>query len=364
MQVFYLEQNIPFLAELLSPFGKIVNFSGRELTNPCLIEDNCTALFVRSTTIVNEELLKGTSVAFVATATTGTDHVDTEYLSSKNIVFSSAFGSNANSVAEYVLYSMLKWADEYKFMLKNKILGIVGFGNIGSRLAYYASKLEMKILVNDPPLKEMNFAFPDYVEYCSLEDLARHSDIFTNHVPLTKTGNYPTEMLINGELLNLLRDGSLLIHTSRGGVLDEAGLLSRISAGDIDAVIDVWENEPLVSKPLAESAFIATAHIAGYSYDGKVQGAVQIAKDYLASQGSSLPSNSIDKMLNNETKLSFGCYSNQEQLLSSLKKSRDIDSDSVNYKNTLMLSSSERANAFDQLRKNYPIRREILTPFV
>ncbi len=203
-QIILVDENIPLLAEALRPCGKITGYSGRELSKHELIKSSCSSLFVRSTTKIDSTLIEGTSVKFIGTATSGIDHVDVEYLKINNITFTFAPGSNANSVAEYVVYSILKWRSLIQSEIENKTIGIVGFGNIGKIVARYSNYMGMKILVNDPPLKDSGCDFPEYVEYTGLDELIARSDIITNHVPLTIVGSYPTHNLFNEQNIKLI----------------------------------------------------------------------------------------------------------------------------------------------------------------
>jgi phosphoglycerate dehydrogenase-like enzyme len=190
--VILIDENIPLLAEALQPAihdaWQIIHYSGRYL--PVDRMPHCDALFVRSVTRVDESVLDATSVVFVGTATSGYEHVDTEYLRRRNIYFADAPGCNANSVAEYALYSMLKWAELRSLSLAGLTLGIVGYGHIGRLITLYARAMGMRVVVNDPPLKERRYAFGDNVEYVEFPDLLRCADVVTNHVPFKREGKH------------------------------------------------------------------------------------------------------------------------------------------------------------------------------
>ncbi len=148
-----IDENIPIIDVILSDYHHVAKVPGREILNQLLKSTDANCLICRSQTKVNENLLEGTSVDFVATATSGSDHINTNYLEQKGITFNSAIGSNATSVAEYVIFSILHWSKTNQISLQNKRLGIIGFGNIGKRLADFAEQIGLKIIVNDPPLR-------------------------------------------------------------------------------------------------------------------------------------------------------------------------------------------------------------------
>lgn len=355
-----IDENIPYLAEILKPYGSIELFSGRSLANQDLVKSCCKVLFVRSTTKVNFDLLNQSEVKFVGTATSGTDHIDIDYLKKSNIYFADANGSNSNSVAELVIYSLLKWLKISKKNIFDLIIGIIGFGNIGKLVAKYSSNLGLNILVNDPPLYEENFKFPSYVNYTDLPALIKNSDIVTNHVPLTKSTKYPTFQLFNKELLETLKEGALFIHTSRGMVVNEKHFLEVLANKKIYPVFDVWENEPLINKELASKCILATPHIGGYSKDGKLKGIKMMLEAFQSFLGEPIDMSKIQSELNSYKKLTASKFKDLNLIFHLLQENRKFDEDHNELIKTLPLPDEKRANAFDLLRKNYPSRREVL----
>jgi erythronate-4-phosphate dehydrogenase len=349
-----IDSNIPFLPKLLKECGEIHTFHGRELTADFLKKTSCDALFIRSTVKANETLLKNTQLKFIATATAGTDHVDEEYLTSAGIVFKSAGGSNANAVAEYVIFSALLWADLLKTSLKNKTIGIIGYGNIGRRVAFYAEKLELRILVNDPFVKD----FAAYCESSSLENLLKKSDIITNHVPLTTGGNFPTKNLLKSTELEFLKKDSLVIHASRGGVIEQNSLEEILLKDQIFAAIDVWEGEPNVIFKDSENLLLATPHIAGHTWNAKLNGTKMVADAFKTWSGCE-PENEFLKTESDPDDVDF---SDEKALLKTLVEKRKLEDDSEAFKK--ILQSENVAAGFDEMRKFYPQRFETLvSPF-
>ena len=360
MPTVYIDENIPLLAECLKSTCNVTKFSGRLLTNEALIHDNCDALIVRSVTKVNESLLAGTNINFIGTATAGMDHIDTAYLKKKKINFYNAPGSNANSVAEYVIYSILKWSFLKNANLENKSIGIVGFGNVGKIVGYYAYRMGMQVFVNDPPLLDSGFIFPQYANYLQLEELCSKCDIITNHVPLEKEGKYPTFRLFGSNNLSLLNPDSLFIHTSRGFVVDEAVLADKVLEKNITTIIDVWENEPDFNTALARNSLIATPHIAGYSYDGKLKGALMMARQLSSFYQIEPGINLILEELNSDMNLSLN-FKDFHSIFSTLNENRQIDEDNFLFQLLYDLTIEEKKKGFDGIRKNYPVRRESLS---
>src|SRR5690606_27090310 len=227
------------------------------------------ALIVRSVTRVDRALLDGTPVRFVGTATVGVDHVDRAYLAEAGIGFASSAGCNSRSVVEYVITVLLEIAVAHDITLAGKTLGIVGHGNIGSRLAKVAPILGLNVLVNDPPLERAGHPGP----FITLEHLLQHSDFVTFHVPKITTGPDRTIGLIDSARLAAMKPTAWLINGSRGDVVVGDDLKSALAARRIaGAVLDVWEGEPAIDRELMDAVFLATPHIAGYSMEGKMNG--------------------------------------------------------------------------------------------
>ena len=263
------DENIPFVKEAFSDFGEVILSPGRAI-NRALVHD-ASILLVRSVTPVNEALLDDTSLKFVASATIGIEHIDRLLLEKKGVGFGFAPGSNANSVAEYVVSAIHVLAQRSKQDVSSLTLGIIGAGNIGSRLHQYAEALGMRCIINDQPL----YALTNNELYRPLKDVLDESDIISLHVPLTKQGGFPTYQLVNNSFLMQMKPGASLINTSRGQVVDERALFANAERL-ANIVLDVWENEPTIDVPMLRKTALATPHIAGYSYDGKINGTTMI----------------------------------------------------------------------------------------
>jgi erythronate-4-phosphate dehydrogenase len=358
------DENIVYLKEILSPYCQYTQYSGRNLTQIDLINSGCEILFTRSQTKINEELLKGTIVKVVATATSGTDHFDLEYLEKSKIDYYDAKGSNANSVAEYVIFSMIYWASLNKKSLKNLTIGIVGFGSIGKLVANYANSLGMTILVNDPPLFENGFTFPDYCQHSDLDDLICKSNVLTNHIPLTYNCKYSTFQLFNMDNMINNKNDSLVIHTSRGKVFDENTLNYLVESKNSSVVIDVWENEPDFNIELAKKSLIATPHIAGYSHNGKLNGTLMMLDIFEKYAKINVDKELINNDLNKYIKNIIPEFVSNTELMNSIDERRKIIEDYSKICNLYYLSNPDKCLEFDKQRKTYPIKYELLRPVI
>jgi len=261
------DNKIPFLAGALEGVAQMEYLPGAEITRNHLLDAD--ALITRTRTKCNRDLLEGTSVRFIASATIGYDHIDTDFCREKGIGWTNAPGCNSSSVEQYMVSTLLWLASHRSIDLRTLSLGVIGVGNVGSKVARAAGTLGMKVLLNDPP-RERTEGSDDFV---SLEELKEQSDIISLHVPLNKGGLDNTEHLVNRDFLTHLKSGAILINTSRGGVVDEAALPEGIRSGKLsDVILDVYETEPIINQELLEALTLATPHIAGYSLDGKANG--------------------------------------------------------------------------------------------
>jgi erythronate-4-phosphate dehydrogenase len=266
-----VDENMPYAVELFSRLGNVQAVPGRPIPQDAL--NDADALMVRSVTKVNESLLAGKPVKFVGTATAGTDHVDDAWLASAGIGFSAAPGCNAIAVVEYVFSSLLILAQRDGFQLRDKTVGIIGVGNVGSRLNARLEALGVRTLLCDPPRADRG----DAGEFWPLEKLVAEADILTFHTPLNMSGPYATHHLVDADLLARLPADRILINACRGEVVDNAALLEALNGSKkLTAVLDVWEPEPDLSLALLDKVAIGTAHIAGYSLEGKARGTTQV----------------------------------------------------------------------------------------
>ena len=347
--------NIPFVKECLSSIGEVEIVAGREI-KPSVVAD-ADILLVRSVTPVGLELLAGSKVKFVGTATIGFEHVDVDFLKCHNVGFASAPGSNANSVAEYIVAALLEAGKKYKIRLEGKSIGIIGMGNVGSRVAVKAAALGMKTLLNDPPLQRET----GDTKYLPIEELFG-CDFVTVHTPLTFEGVDKTFHLADERFFGSLKKGCVFLNTARGGVVDTNALKAAMKKGIVkSAMLDVWENEPNIDTELLEMADIGTPHIAGYSFDGKVGGMIMIYKavcEYFEIEPRFDVASFLPEPAVSELEINAGRKDEEEVTREAVRKIYDIRDDDKRMREILRLPEKERGEMFDGLRKEYPVRRE------
>ncbi len=349
-----VDENVPLAQRCFGALGEVVLLPGRHIRAQDLVD--AEVLIVRSVTKVDGELLKGTPVRFVGSATIGVDHIDQSYLQQNAIAFANAPGSNARSVAEYVVTALLELESIREFDLCGKSIGIIGVGNVGSSLQNLCMRMGLTVLACDPPRSAQGC-----IGLVS-EDEAWKADIVTLHVPLQEHGRYSTFHLADSNRLNEMVDGGVLINTSRGAVLDNQSL-SRVlnERYDLSVVLDVWEGEPFINRELANQVDIATPHIAGYSYDGKVKGTWMILQALCQHLGVSPPlqyTDLIEDQYNLMLDFSDQQTANPISARDIVSRVYDIREDDIGLRTSMQLSREKRALGFDALRKHYRVRRE------
>jgi erythronate-4-phosphate dehydrogenase len=348
---------MPYAAEFFSDLGNASSFEAGSLEPEHLVDVD--VLLVRSTTIVNSHLLSmANRLSFVGTATAGYNHFDVEALESLNIQWASAGGCNAIAVAEYVLSAIYHLAHEDNFIPQEKTVAIVGAGNVGSALSKKLAALDIRYILYDPPLQEeQNRAPPSEQNLRSFSsfDEVMSADIICLHVPLVTAGKNPTLNLIGKKQLARLSSHQYLINACRGEVVDNQALLDAFDSGkQVNIVLDVWDNEPLIEHKLIPYCRFATAHIAGHTLEGKARG-TSMLYDHLCALNNRartleltqfLPPFS-DEMTLEATDTEFN------QIFQLVKQMYDIKKDDGNFR-----SRMAKSEAFAELRKNYSVRRE------
>lgn len=260
-----VDNKIPFIKEAIEKIAdEVVYAPGKDFT-PSLVKD-ADALIIRTRTHCNQGLLEGSKVKFIATATIGFDHIDTEYCREAGITWTNAPGCNSASVAQYLHSSLILLQESKGINLSEATIGIIGVGNVGSKVAKVAQELGMRVLLNDLPREDKE----GKQNFSSLQTLAKECNVLTFHVPLYKEGKYRTHHLADAAFFQSLKQKPVIINTSRGEVIETDALLNALETELIsDAIIDVWENEPAINLTLLKKVFLGTPHIAGYSADGK-----------------------------------------------------------------------------------------------
>jgi len=342
------DENIPYLKGVLEPYADINYLPGSQINRNSI--SDVDALLVRTRTRCNSELLSGSRVKFIGTATIGFDHIDTDFCDNNNINWTNARGCNSSSVMQYIASALLRISAEAGFSLKDSTLGIIGVGNVGSKVQKLAGAMGMRIILNDPP-RERNEGSDIF---SSLSHLLNGSDIITLHVPLNADGQDKTLHLFNKETFSNVRKGAWFINSSRGEVAETEAVKDALG-GEIlkGTVIDVWEREPEIDIPLMHMSFLATPHIAGYSADGKANGTSVVVRqlseffnlpltDWYPSEIPAPPAPLIPIDCNGK--------GNEEILRKAVLHTYNIVEDDIRLRFD--------PTRFEKERENYPVRRE------
>lgn len=342
------DDKIPFLKGVLEPFADIEYIPGHKISREHLM--HADALLIRTRTLCNADLLSGTGIKFIATATIGFDHIDTQWCQDNGIFWTNAPGCNAGSVYQYVASSLATLAAKHKIDFKNRSLGVIGVGNVGRKIVKLGEWLGMRVLLNDPPKAKKDGT----CGYVSLEGILRECDIISCHVPLNMSGPDKTYHLIDAAFLNKILPGSYIINSSRGEVVDNIALKQALRQQKLKgAVLDVWEDEPDIDAELLSILNIATPHIAGYSADGKANGTAMAVQ--ALSRFFKLPlTRWIPENIPEPAGQSFviDCYEKEDQQVISeaILHTYDISRDDQRLRSSM--------ETFELQRGNYPLRRE------
>lgn len=348
--------------EAFSSVGSTRVVPDREITRDHL--NDADALIVRSKTRIDHDLLRGTPVKFVGTATAGTDHIDTAWLQSQGIYWCAAPGCNANSVSEYLIGALLVLARRHAFDLEGKTIGVIGCGNVGSRVVHKCNALGMSVLRNDPPLAAVS---PD-PDFLPLERVLSESDIVTLHVPLVRQKPWPTERMADYRFFEQLKPGAVFVNAARGSVCDYDALLTARQSGAVARmVIDVWSPEPAFRTDVLKMADLASPHIAGHSYEGKLNGTIDCYNELCNffeiprswDVAASLPDPETPSI-----EIDCTGRDDEELLLDIIRQVYDNEIDDRLIRNAAVNDDLERARNFDALRKNYRMRREFMNTTV
>lgn len=347
------DRGVPFAQHFLGGLGEFVLVDGRGMDARMLRDADI--LVTRTVTRVDERLLRGSRVRFVASPTSGVDHVDLGFLSRAGIEFAHAHGCNARSVAEYVVSALCALAESRGLELPGLRAGVIGCGAVGSMVVRFLEALGIACLRNDPPLCAA--AAGDYHELAELHD----ADVLTLHVPLTGSGPYPTRGLLGESLLSALKPDVVIINTSRGEVVDEGALRRFLDRNrDASAVLDVWSGEPGIDPRLHALVKIGTPHIAGYSADARLRATQAISnaiRAYLGRDPGEVALPSLPPPAIAEIPIASGA-GDREAVQLAVLASYDVRSDAAQLRRIGDLDEGERAAYFSALRECYPMRRE------
>lgn len=348
--------SMPLVREAFETLGETVVLGGRDISAGDVKDADILA--IRSTTVVNRELIEGSCVKFVGTATIGIDHLDTDLLERRGIGWCYSPGCNANSVSEYVTAALLELAVRHEFSLQGMTIGVIGVGNVGRLVVEKARALGMHVLQNDPPRAraERDEAFS------SLEEVVETADIVSMHVPLEKSGRDATFHMADKAFFSRIKPGLIFINAARGAVANTTTLLEALATGAVGhAVIDTWENEPRISRELLDKVDLGTPHIAGYSFEGKVAGTVMVyraACEFVGREASWTSDALLPPPDVPEVTVDAAGRTDEAVLNEVVRRVYDITQDDAGLRAGDGPDAEACAGHFDALRRNYPIRRE------
>jgi len=343
-----IDDKIPYIHGAFEQVAEVIYLPGSK-TTPEVVKD-ADAIITRTRTICNEKLLKDSSVKFIATATIGYDHIDTEYCESAGIKWTNAPGCNAESVNQYIASALFSWSMKNRTNLDGKTIGIVGVGQVGSRVAKTCETIGMKVLLNDPPRErvERSGIFTD------LKTIQQEADIITFHVPLNMIGKDATFHLVNIEFLNGLKKKPLLINSCRGEVFETDAVKKAYKSKTISGlIIDCWENEPEIDIELLNMVDNGTPHIAGYSKDGKANGtkmSVQAVSRFFSLDLDNWQPSEVEPPQNPVIEIDGNQRREYSILAEAILSTYNIETDDE--------ALRKNPKDFEKLRGDYPVRRE------
>jgi len=266
-----IDTDIPYIKGVFEPyFGKVIYKKGIEIVHNDI--KDAVALIVRTRTICNEALLKGSGIRAIATATVGTDHIDIDYCNTQGIEVFSAPGSNAGGVLQWMIAVLFELSQGTG--LQGKVLGVIGVGRIGGLLVKAAEALGLTVLQCDPPRARIE----GDKHFFPLKVLLKECDLFSFHVPLSFKGVDATYQMAGNDFFKLIKPGAWIINSARGGVVDEQAMMKGYLTKNVRYALDVWDNEPHIDRQVLSKALFATPHIAGYTIEGKVNATIMAVK--------------------------------------------------------------------------------------
>jgi erythronate-4-phosphate dehydrogenase len=347
------DKAIPYAKRFFSTLGDVVLLDAGDITHALISDADC--LVVRSVTRVDRGLLHGTQVSCVASASSGTDHADLDYLDSRNITLFDVKGCNANSVAEYVLSCLFILSEQYGVELEGKTAGIIGRGHVGARLGYLLQVIGIETRVYDPFIRDKHNSYP----YRDLDQVLS-ADVVSLHVPFTTTGEFPTAKMVGREFLGKLKEDVIFVNTARGGVVNEQALIDFARENRASRlVLDVWDNEPDINIELLNMSALATPHVAGYSARGKLNATRMVCDQVCAWAGA--PAMAADDTIlpgeNMELDLS-GIDNPMEAVRLAALACYDVRTDCAAFREIETVAGDSRSEFFTSARTGYPFRRE------
>lgn len=337
------DKNIPYLRGIAEHYGDVTYLSGSDFTKDSI--KDADTLIVRTITHFDKEILEGSHVKLICSATIGYDHIDTHYCEQNGIIWRNAPGCNSGSVQQYIVSSLIVIAQKKNFDLKDKTIGIIGVGNVGRKVALACELLGMKVLLNDPPRQEKEGSS----NFVDLDTIKKEADIITFHTPLIKEGKHKTLYLANSSFFEELKKTPIIINSARGSIIETTAIKHALKNNQISgAIIDCWEKEPTIDIDYMKMVDIATPHIAGYSADGKAN-ATRMSLETIATFWK-LPKDSINSII----------IPNIADNIIDFNACNEVEDVFIKTYNPLLDQKQLllEPNKFTELRGNYPLRRE------
>ncbi|PPI88235.1 4-phosphoerythronate dehydrogenase [Candidatus Pantoea edessiphila] len=347
------DENIAYVYEIFKNTGNVLRVPSKKIINKELLDTEC--LIIRSVTKIHKKLIKDTSLKFIGTATSGTDHIDKDLLTRSGIAFSSTPGCNAIAVAEYVFTSLLFLAEYNNFQIKDLVIGIIGVGNIGSYLNKILKAWGVETLLCDPP----RFDKGEKGNFYTLNQIIENANVITFHTPLYNEGKYKTLHMVDKKMLLSLKPNTILINSCRGAVINNKELVDVMKIrNDIKVIIDVWEKEPRLLHNLLNRTSIATAHIAGHTLEAKIRATIKLYAEWckLINKSNKFHKDEVNIFLSQPKFNNIILHGNITQ--SVLKKLVSLVYDVYVDDNLLRHAIRLKSFSFNALRNNYRDRRE------
>ena len=342
--------------EAFSTLGEVAWLPDRAFA-PETVRD-ADLLIVRSQIKAGAALLRGSSVRFVGTVTAGYDHFDVPFLEDAGIAWCAAPGCNADSVAEYVAAALLRLACRSGVTLGGLTMGVIGVGQVGSRVVQKACALGMNVLRNDPPLREAT-GDPAYLP---MDEVLARAELLTLHVPLTFDGPCPTYDMVDEPFWRKVKPACILLNAARGQAVEPAALLRALETGTVrHAVLDVWDPEPAFPAHLLALADLGTAHIAGHSFEAKLNGTGQVYREacrFLGREPTWDPRTCVPPAPRPRIDLQAVGRSDEPILDEAVRQVYDIEADDRALREGVAGDDAARGAYFEHLRRTYRPRRE------
>jgi len=324
---------------------ELVSIQGTQIVPADLKDAN--ALLTRTVTRVDSNLLQDSPISFVGTASAGTDHIDTRYLSERGIKLANATGCNAGAVADYVLDAIYQ-CQRLESLISGATVGLVGYGAVGRHLAARLSMLGGKIKVYDPYVKSTEAG----VTLCALPEVLGCS-IVSLHAALHKDQPHPSAQMIDNTAVSYISPDALFINAGRGGLVTEEAL-HRLADKGVTLVLDTWPDEPSVSQELLSRATFATPHIAGYTRTAKSNATDFLIEPLVRALSLDYPFNTLESEDTRQVMVDLSRQSDSHGLMDVMKVISRLAQDDDQFRKSW--EKSQTPDNFETQRTQYRLR--------